>query len=188
VTLQPLVDRHAILGFEKLMHAGEVIGDAPWWVDLDAGRIVFGGELEIRAGLIGTEAGRWLWAWASPGSYPEPVVADALALREQDVPELREPQLALSEDVSLDRIALVAMGVLGLDAAYSGALDEDARILLGLRDASLALPEHPPLPALLPAVLEAGVVRDWPAALAAYAQQRGLALDELNRLAGSLRP
>jgi hypothetical protein len=174
VSLQPLVDRHAILGFEKLLRAGEVIGDAPWWVDLDAGKIVFGGELEMRAGLLGTEAGTWRWGWANPGSFPAPVAADALALRERDVPELRAPELALSEDVTVERIALVAMGELRLDAAYSGALDEDARVLLALRDERLALPAPASLAGLLAAVRQAGVVRDWPAALAAYAQQRGV--------------
>ena len=54
--LQPHVDRHAILGFEKQFHAYDVIGDASWWVNLDDGTIVFGGELEMAAGLLGTEA------------------------------------------------------------------------------------------------------------------------------------
>ena len=65
-------------GFEKQIHAYDVIGDASWWVNLDAGTIVFGGELEMRAGLLGTEAaGTWLWGWANPGGFPEPVIAAA---------------------------------------------------------------------------------------------------------------
>ena len=69
--LQPHVDRHAILGFEKQFHAYDVIGDASWWVDLDEGTIVFGGELEMGAALLGTEAsGTWLWGWANPGELP----------------------------------------------------------------------------------------------------------------------
>jgi hypothetical protein len=183
VSLQRLVDRHALLGFEKQLHAYEVIGEASWWVDLDAGTITFDGELEMRAGLLGTEAGTWLWGWANPGSFPVPVVADARHLteygHEHEIPELIEPELALTDDVSLDRIGLVASGVLALDATYNGPLDEDARILLALGDPSLALPAPEParLSSVLATVVQAGWVRDWTVALAAYAAQRELGLE-----------
>ena len=182
--LQPHVDRHAILGFEKQIHAYDVIGDASWWVNLDAGTIVFGGELEMGAGLLGTEAsGTWLWGWANPGGFPEPVIAAGRTAaeygRDHDVPALYEAESALSDDVSLDRIGLVVSGAVRLDATYTGPLDEDARILLALDHPSLALP--PPEPArlvsILTSILEAGFVRDWWAALDAYAPQRGLAAE-----------
>ena len=41
MSLQPHVDRHALLAFEKQMHAYDVVGDRGWDVDLDAGTIVF---------------------------------------------------------------------------------------------------------------------------------------------------
>ena len=178
--LQPHVDRHAILGLEKQFHAYDVIGDASWWVNLDEGTIVFGGELEMGAALLGTEAsGTWLWGWANPGGFPEPVIAAGLAAyeygSEHDLPALVEPESALSEDVSLDRIGIVVSGALGLPATYTGPLDEDARILIGLEHPSLALP--PPDPArlvtVLTTVLQAGFVADWPVALDAYREQRG---------------
>ena len=195
--LQPHVDRHAILGFEKQFHVYDVIGDASWWVNLDEGTIVFGGELEMGAALLGTEAsGTWLWGWANPGGFPEPVIAAGLAAYEygveHDLPALVEPESALSEDVSLDRIGIVASGALGLPATYTGPLDEDARILIGLEHPSLALP--PPDPArlvtVLTTVLQSGFVSDWPAALEAYKAQRGadaldgveIELDELGRI------
>ena len=178
--LQPHVDRHAILGFEKLFHASDVIGDASWWVNLDEGTIVFGGEHEMGAALLGTEAsGTWLWGWANPGAFPEPVIAAGLAAyeygSEHDLPALIEPESVLSEDVGLDRIGIVVAGALGLQATYTGPLDEDARILVGLEHPSLALP--PPDPArlitVLTTVLQAGFVSDWRVALDAYRAQRG---------------
>ena len=71
---------------------------------------------------------------------------------------------------SLDRIGLVVSGALGLPATYTGPLDEDARILLALDHPALELP--PPEPTrtvtVISAVLQAGFVTDWAAALAAY--------------------
>ena len=173
--LQPHVDRHAILGFEKQFHAHDVIGDASWWVNLDEGTIVFGGELEMGAALLGTEAsGTWLWGWANPGGFPEPVIAAGLAAyeygSEHDLRALLAPESALSEDVSLDRIAIVVTGALGLPATYTGPLDEDARILIGLEHPSLELPPSDParLVTVLSAVLQSGVVADWRVALDAY--------------------
>jgi hypothetical protein len=195
--LQPHVDRHAILGLEKQFHAYDVIGDASWWVNLDEGTIVFGGELEMGAALLGTEAsGTWLWGWANPGGFPEPVIAAGLAAHaygsEHDLPALIEPESALSEDVGLDRIGLVAAGVLGLQATYTGPLDEDARILIGLEHPALELPAPDParMVRVLTTVLQAGLVSDWPAAIAAYRAQRGdgaldgveIELDERGRI------
>ena len=155
-TLQPHVDRHAILSLEKQFHVYDVIGEADWWVNLDDGTITFGGELEMSAALLGTEAsGTWLWGWANPGNFPEPVIAAGLAAaeygREHDLPALVDRESTLSDDVTLDRIGLVVEGVLPLAATYTGSLDEDARILLGLDHPSLALP--PPDPARLVTVL-----------------------------------
>jgi hypothetical protein len=193
--LQPFVDRFAILAFERQFHAYDVIGEASWWVNLDTGTIVFGNELEMGAGLLGTEAGgTWLWGWANPGGFPEAVIAAGRAAadygREHDLPPLFEPESRLSDDVSLDRIGLVASGALGLPATYTGPLDEDARILLALDHPALALPEPDPLRTVtvISAVLQAGCVADWPSALAAYEAQRTLAgveveLDDRGRVA-----
>jgi len=199
-TLQPHVDRYAILAFERQLHAYDVIGEASWWVNLDTGTIVFERELEMGAGLLGTEAaGTWVWGWANPGGFPEPVVAAGRAAgdygREHDLPTLYEPESVLSDDVSLDRIGLVASGALGLPATYTGPLDEDARILLALDHPALALPPPDPLRTVtvISAVLQAGCVSDWAAALAAYAEQRTLdgvevELDDLGRLAAIRSP
>ena len=196
--LQPHVDRHAIFSFEKQLHAYDVIGDASWWVNLDEGTIVFGGELEMGAALLGTEAGgTWLWGWANPGGFPAPVIAAGLAAseygREHDLPALVEPESVLSEDVGLDRIGIVVSGALGLQATYTGPLDEDARILVGIEHPSLALPSPDPirLVTVLTGVLQSDFVEDWRAALDAYAAQRGptaldgveVELDELGRVA-----
>jgi hypothetical protein len=193
--LQPHVDRYAILAFERQIHAHDVIGDVSWWVNLDAGTVVFGRELEMGAGLLGTEAGgTWLWGWANPGGFPEPVIAAGRAAgdygREHDLPALYEPESVLSDDVSLDRICLVTSGALGLPATYTGPLDEDARILLALDHPALALPPPDPIrtATVISAVLQADFVADWESALAAYEEQRTLdgvevELDDLGRIA-----
>jgi hypothetical protein len=165
-----LLDRHALLSAEKQFHLHDVIGDASWWVDLDAGRIVFGGELEMAAGLLGTQAaGRFLWGYANPGNFPDEIVAAG-----RELPE------ALARE-GIDRVALIASGELGLDATYTGALDEDVHVLLALAHPALRLPEPDPLRlvSVITAVLESGLVRDWPYALRAYAEQRGVARDGL---------
>ena len=164
------LDRHALLSGEKQCHLFDVIGEAPWWVDLDMGRIVFGGELEMAAGLLGTQAGgSFLWGYANPGAFPEAVVAVGREL----------PQELAREGI--DRIALIAAGELGLDATYTGAMDEDTHVLLSLTHPSLRLPAFDPerFAAVMAAVVESGLVRDWPAALEAYASQRGVGLRSL---------
>ena len=165
-----MIDRHALLSAEKQFHLYDVIGDASWWVDLDAGKIVFGGELEMVAGLLGTQAGgSFLWGYANPGNFPEAVVARG-----------RELPAELARE-GIDRVALIASGELGLGATYTGALDEDAHVLLALAHPSLRLPAFDPLRfiSVLTTVMETGLVRDWPTALAAYADQRGVERDGL---------
>jgi hypothetical protein len=164
------LDRHALLSAEKQFHLHDVIGEAPWWVDLDAGKIVFGGEIEMAAGLIGTQAGgSFMWGYANPGAFPEAVVAVGRELPEELARE------------GIDRIALIASGELRLDATYTGAMDEDAHVLLSLAHPSLRLPafDAERFVAVKAAVAESGLVRDWPAALAAYASQRGVELRSL---------
>jgi hypothetical protein len=164
------LDRHALLSAEKQFHLADVIGDAPWWVDLDAGKIVFGGELEMAAGLLGTQAGgSFLGGYAHPGGFPEAVVAVGRELPEELARE------------GIDRIALVASGELGLDATYTGAMDEDTHVLLSLAHPALQLPAFDParFESVKAAVLEGGLVRDWRTALEAYASQRGVELRSL---------
>jgi hypothetical protein len=53
------------------------------------------------------------------------------------VPALVEPESGLTDGGNLDRIGIVVLGALGLQATYTGPLDEDARILRGLERVAL---------------------------------------------------
>ena len=172
MTLQPHVDRYAIRAFEKQLHAYAVVGDRGWEVDLEAGRISFDDDLEMGVALLGTtDDHSWLWGWADEEEFPEPVVAPGRALgaygREHDLPALYEPETATDEDVTLDRIGVIASGVLDLQATYHAPLDGGGRALFALEHPSLALPE-PDTERLFKIVRESGFVSDWDAAVAAY--------------------
>ncbi len=53
------------------------------------------------------------------------------------MPALVEPESGLTDGGNLDRIGIVVLGALGLQATYTGPLDEDARILRGLERVAL---------------------------------------------------
>ena len=172
MSLQPHVDRYAIRAFEKQLHAYAVVGDRGWEVDLEAGRISFDDDLEMGVALLGTtDDHSWLWGWADEEEFPEPVVAPGRALgaygREHDLPALYEPETATDEDVTLDRIGVIASGVLDLQATYHAPLDGGGRVLFALEHPSLALPPTD-TERLFKIVRDSGFVHDWDAALAAY--------------------
>jgi hypothetical protein len=172
VSLQAHVDRHAILAFEKQLHAYDVVGDRGWEVDLENGTIEFDDDLTMTVALLGTtDDHTWLWGWADEEEFPEAVVAAGRALgaygREHDLPALYAPETQLDDDVTLDRIGVIASGVLDLQATYHAPLDGGGRVLFALEHPSLALPE-PDTERLLKIVRESGFVSDWDAAVAAY--------------------
>ena len=172
MSLQPHVDRYAIRAFEKQLHAYAVVGDRGWEVDLENGTIEFDDDLTMGVALLGTtDDHSWLWGWADEEEFPEPVVAPGRALgaygREHDLPALYEPETATDEDVTLDRIGVIASGVLDLQATYHAPLDGGGRALFALEHPSLALPE-PDTERLFKIVRESGFVSDWDAAVAAY--------------------
>ena len=196
--LQAFVDRHAILSAEKQFRLFDVIGERDWSADLEAGIISFAAPkrrlrraeppIEMGVALLGTEAdGTWLWGWANPSGFAEPGVAAGRGIgdigRGPLDPALYEPESVVDEDVSLDRIGIVASGVLGLKAVYTGPAG-DARVLLGIDDPRLELPAFDPVRLLtvLTQLIQVGFVRDWPTAIAAYEKARGVDLDDVVEL------
>ena len=194
-SLQPFVDRHAILSAEKQFRLFDLIGERSWSADLQAGTIAFAAPerrmrraeppIEMGVALLGTEAdGSWLWGWANPGGFAEPLVAAGRAVgdygREHAVPALYEPE---SAGVPLEHIGIVASGVLRLKATYTGPAG-DARVLFGLDDPRLELPPFDAvrLLSVLTELVGAGLVRDWPAAMAAYERDRGVDLSDVVEL------
>jgi hypothetical protein len=192
--LQPHVDRHAILAMEKQFRLYDVVEERSWSVDLDAGTIAFAREkrrlrrseppIEMGVALLGTQAdGTWMWGWANPGGFPEPVVAAGRAVsdygREHGLAPLYEPETAISEDVYVDRIGIIASGAVPLKATYMAPADE-TQILFGLDHPELELgpPDIPRLVTVISALLQGGIVRDWPAAFEAYEAERGVVLED----------
>jgi hypothetical protein len=176
VTLQPHVDRYAIRAFEKQLHAYDVVGDRGWEVDLEHGTIEFDDDLTMNVALLGTtDEHTWLWGWADEEEFPEAVVAAGRALgdygREHGLAALYEPETHLDEDVTLDRIGVIASGVLDLQATYHAPLDGGGRVLFALEHPSLVLPE-PDIERLFRIVRESGFVADWDAAVSAYGYNR----------------
>lgn len=194
-TLQPLVDAHALLSMEQQLHLADVIGERDFTVDLDAGRICFGGELEFVTELVGSEApgpATWMWGWANPAGFGDHVTATGRSLRglgeERGLPALSEGEVPLGADVSGPRLAIIAVGRAGAPAYYAAPLDGGghAYLLLDGPDLELPPPELTRLVRALTLVLESGEVDHWPGALGAYAGQRGLGLtrrDDTIRLA-----
>ena len=185
MSLQPHVDRHAILSAEQAFRLFDLVGERAWSADLEAGTITFGPDLTMGVALLGTEAdGSWLWGWANPGGFPE-----LLRGRRAGGGRLRarargagvyEPE---SAGVPLEHIGIVASGVLGLKAIYTGPAGE-ARVLFGLDDPRLELPPFDPVRLLtvLTQLIGVGLVRDWPAAIAAYERDRGVDLSDVVEL------
>jgi hypothetical protein len=177
MSLQEHVDRYAIRAFEKQLHAYSVVGDRGWEVDFDHGKIRFDDDLEMDVVLLGTEDEHgWLWGWADDEEeFPDAVVAPGRALgaygREHGLPELYEPETSTPGAPLLDRIGIIASGVLDLKATYHAPLDGGGRVLFGLDHPALALPE-PDRERLFEIVRESGFVADWDAALAAYGYSR----------------
>jgi hypothetical protein len=177
LSLQAHIDRYAIRAFEKQLHAYEVVGDRGWEVDFERGKIRFDDDLEMDVALLGTEDERgWLWGWADDEEeLPEAVVAPGRALgaygREHGLPALYEPETETSGAPLLDRIGIIASGVLDLKATYHAPLDGGGRVLFALDHASLVLPE-PDIERLFKIVRASGFVSDWDAAVAAYGYSR----------------
>ncbi|WP_028066908.1 DUF6882 domain-containing protein [Solirubrobacter soli] len=172
MSLQPHVDRYAIRAFEKQLHAYDVVGDRGWEVDLENGTIEFDDDLTMKVALLGTtDDHTWLWGWADEEEFPDAVVAPGRALgaygHEHGLPALYEPETDLDDDVTLDRIGVIASGVLDLQATYHAPLDGGGRVLFALEHPSLVLPE-PDIDRLFKIVRESGFVEDWDAALYGY--------------------
>lgn len=185
MTLQPLVDAHALIATEQQLHLRDVVGERAFAVDLETGRIRFGGELTYAAELLGSEApgpGTWMWAWANPAGFPEEVTRTARALRalgqEWTWPAFEEGEVPLDGDVTGPRLVIVGVGHAGAAAHYAAPLGGGGRAYLLLNGPGLELPPPsvPRLVTTLTTVLESGEVEDWPAALGHFADQRGLGL------------
>lgn len=76
------------LRIEDVLGGDSPYGKGPWWVDPQAGTISFnhGGQPSLLAaaqflGSASPAAGLWVWGWADPSGFPEPVVDASARLR-----------------------------------------------------------------------------------------------------------
>ncbi len=127
MTFQALFEEHAATSLDKQFALSQVIGDADWQLDLDAGTISFGPGLTFPVQVLGTESEyshTWLWGWANTQSnLPAHLLQAAYQLRElgtrERVPELTDAEMDLAQ-VTGHEIAMVASGICRADCYYRG--------------------------------------------------------------------
>jgi hypothetical protein len=125
--LAALFDRLAPYVLERqLLFEKEVMGQ-PWEADVEAGRLVVGGQ-SLRIEVLATyssQTGTLLWSWARGERFgegwPASATVSASRLRElgAGVPELEDGMLALAPEEA-DDLVLVALGLLGEAGVASG--------------------------------------------------------------------
>jgi uncharacterized protein DUF6882 len=149
-TFEGLLAEHAGASMAKQQALVELLGDAPWTVDVAAGVADFGPGHRYPIQLLGTEAtasGAWLWSWANERAHiPRSALAAGERLRalgeERGVAELARPTFRLPPTGG-HLLALVAAGVCAADAYWRGAFDGGAVYFLLFKT---PLAARPPLP------------------------------------------
>jgi hypothetical protein len=183
VRIAELFDSYALGSAEQQEHAQEMVGGRPFSADLTRGVVGFEPGLEVRAELIGTEAtdpGSWMWSWANPSGFPDPVTAAARHARgygeHNGVGELTAPEVPLDGSAIGYRLTVVTCGLAGGYAYYPAEAAPGTTAYLLLDHPALALPpvQLSRLLTVLTAVTASGQVSDWRRALHSYAPQRGL--------------
>lgn len=125
--LVELLERHGAAALDKQWAVNRAVGEADWALDLEAGRISFGGRRHYPVQVLGTESAQsqtWRWAWAQPaGAVPPRLLTCAARLRalghREQIAELTEPQLPLDR-ADGHRLALIASGLCAADGYYRG--------------------------------------------------------------------
>lgn len=193
-TLTNLLDDAALLSYEHQIHLGEVLGEHSWHFDLREGRFEFTGDRPLVCTgfhLLGTAAPgprSWLWGWANPAGFPEPVVALSASLRDfgrrNGIAELAAAEVpfdALPHSPTEPANVAYLMGdaakaVSGKWTYYSGHVGGGTRAAFLIEHPDFELP--PPEPARVMRVLGEGLaslpLSDHRRALHGYAVRRGL--------------
>jgi hypothetical protein len=193
-TLTNLLDDAALLSLEHQLHLEEVLGRHTWQVDMREGRFEFTGDRPLvctRFHLLGTAAPgprSWLWGWANPAGFPEPLVALSASLREFG--ERNGIAALASAEVPFDALpgsptepaevayllADAAKAVSGRWTYYSGQVGGGTRAAFLIEHPDFELP--PPDPARVMRLLGQGLaslpLTDHRRALYGYAVRRGL--------------
>lgn len=193
-TLTNLLDDAALLSLEHQLHLEEVLGSHTWQVDMREGRFEFTGDRPLvctRFHLLGTAAPgprSWLWGWANPSGFPEPLVALSASLREfgerygiaalasAEVPFDALPGSPTEPAEVAYLLADAAKAVSGRWTYYSGQVGGGTRAAFLIEHPDFELP--PPDPARVLRLLGQGLaslpLTDHRRALYGYAVRRGL--------------
>ncbi|MGL6234490.1 MAG: DUF6882 domain-containing protein [Segniliparus sp.] len=179
------------LRLEDVLGGDSPYGKGPWWADPQAGTVTFNHgrrpSLSAKAHFLGSASpgsGVWLWGWANANGFPEPVIDSAARLRvhaeSYEHHGLYTPALPLAGHIG------ELVWRIGAYASY--VLDLPCYLFDGGGSVGALLVEHPlfelrePTPfrtaQVVNRALDAGLVSDWPRALATYAEKRGVGLEQ----------
>lgn len=139
-----LLAEHGLQALDKQLHLEDLVGEADWLLDQDAGTITFGGERACPAQILGSTTDRprvWRWAWANESIDPA-VAADSVAIRtigeREGIEAFVVPDVPVGDDLPADAFALVASELVNADAYYRGPYTGGAAYIL------LRLPDDAP--------------------------------------------
>ncbi|HEX2134055.1 MAG TPA: hypothetical protein VHH15_21135 [Actinophytocola sp.] len=193
-TFEQLLDDAALYSFEHQLHLAEVLGEHSWEADLAEPRFGFTGDhprVCSRFHLLGSAApgpGSWLWGWANPHGYPQPLLALGEYVRDfgrrHGIAELAEPEIPFDalpgspSDPNLvaGMLTEAAKAAAGNWTSYSGEVGGGTRAAFLVEHPDFTLP--PPAPTRVMRVLQQGLAElrlgDHRRAVHAYAVRRGL--------------
>lgn len=181
--IRELLDDHLLACVERQLAFSELIGGARYSVNLNDGSVSFVGGRELRVGLIGSAApgpGTWLWGWANPTSYPDPVLEAVNEVRvfgeARGIRELVAPELPLGDSWDATRAGVAAVAASEIEVWLPVEPGGGTQVMLAVHDVPELPPPHPEPTRLGPVLTQAirlGIVTDWPRALRAYARYRG---------------
>ncbi len=187
-SLQSLVDRAAFLSAEVQQRFGAVIADRDFEIDFSAApQLRFTGDqpIDFRPHMMGTSVSRqaeksWHWAWDNVNGFPEQVVALSGRTRDHGaahgITELVDAEQPLDPEDLPFVLTLASKVITGAWAHYPVAAGGGTTVWVLIDDERLALgePELKPVVKALASGITGLEVSDHRAALASYAQLRGL--------------
>lgn len=133
--------QHVAASYDKQMALGDLIGDSNWQFNMDAQTLSFGSKFHFKIQVLGTESSysnTWLWGWANEASgIPPAMLRAGEALRalgaQEQISELTQPEIPLTEQVNGHTLSLIASGVCNGQAYYRGPYEGGAIYML-IRD------------------------------------------------------
>lgn len=182
--LSALLAKSVVSSQAKQLQLAEKIGSRSWHYDVYTGTLSFGQDIHWHAQILGTESHQtntWLSAWANAGSnLPPALIQASLQMKQlgeqQQILELIEPQVPLTDEVNGHVLSMIASGVCDADAYYRGPYDGGAAFLL-IKDPNFPRSKESPLARLahvFPQAISSVAIADHRLALTSYLDQRSI--------------